>query len=98
MPAGPCECPVLELTRGAFCSALGRIGRVAEEQCTLPHAVPKIMRRTFTEPLIAARMKGSPREAAMNKYHFSLVVSDRVELTENVADALYSAGCDDATP
>ena len=34
----------------------------------------------------------------MNKYHFSLVVSDRVELTESVADALYSAGCDDATP
>jgi len=34
----------------------------------------------------------------MNTYHFSLVVSDRVELTESVADALYSAGCDDATP
>jgi len=34
----------------------------------------------------------------MNKYHFSLVVSDPVELTESVADSLYSAGCDDATP
>ena len=34
----------------------------------------------------------------MNKYHFSLVVPDSVELTEIVADALYSAGCDDATP
>jgi len=34
----------------------------------------------------------------MNEYHFSLVVSGRVELTESVADALYSAGCDDATP
>jgi hypothetical protein len=34
----------------------------------------------------------------MNKYHFTLVVSDPVELTESLADALYSAGCDDATP
>lgn len=34
----------------------------------------------------------------MNKYHFSLVVSDRVELSERIADALYSAGCADATP
>ena len=34
----------------------------------------------------------------MNKYDFSLVVSSRVELTEQVADALYAAGCDDATP
>ena len=34
----------------------------------------------------------------MNKYDFSLVVSNRVELTESVADALYAAGCDDATP
>ena len=34
----------------------------------------------------------------MNKYDFTLVVSGPVELTENVADALYAAGCDDATP
>lgn len=34
----------------------------------------------------------------MKKFHFSLVVSDPVELTESLADALYSAGCDDATP
>ena len=34
----------------------------------------------------------------MNKYDFSLVVSGSVELTERVADALYAAGCDDATP
>ena len=34
----------------------------------------------------------------MNKYDFSLVVSGPVELTEHVADALYAAGCDDATP
>ena len=34
----------------------------------------------------------------MNKYDFSLVVSNPAELTEGVADALYAAGCDDATP
>jgi hypothetical protein len=34
----------------------------------------------------------------MTKYDFSLVIADEVELTEDVADALFSAGCDDATP
>jgi hypothetical protein len=34
----------------------------------------------------------------MTTYHFSLVVADCVELTEGLADGLYSAGCDDATP
>ena len=34
----------------------------------------------------------------MNKYDFTLVVSNRADLTEGLADALYSAGCDDATP
>lgn len=34
----------------------------------------------------------------MTVYHFSLVVSDPVELTASLADSLYSSGCDDATP
>jgi len=34
----------------------------------------------------------------MNRYHFTVVVSDAVELTESVANALYAAGCDDASP
>lgn len=34
----------------------------------------------------------------MSKYHFTLVISGAVELTVSMADALYSAGCDDATP
>jgi hypothetical protein len=42
--------------------------------------------------------KATSAEEGMNKYDFSLVVSDRIELTESVADDLYAAGCDDATP
>jgi hypothetical protein len=34
----------------------------------------------------------------LRKYHFSLIISGDVELTDGLADALYSAGCDDATP
>ena len=34
----------------------------------------------------------------MNKYGFTLILSGSVELTEDVADALFEAGCDDATP
>ncbi len=34
----------------------------------------------------------------MNKYEFTLVLKGSHELTEEIADRLFSAGCDDATP
>ena len=34
----------------------------------------------------------------MNTYHFTVVLAGSVDLTEEVADGLYAAGCDDATP
>ncbi len=74
-------------------------GRVAGERYILRLEVPRIMPTTFAELLIAVRIKDKiEREASMNKYHFTLVVSETTELTESLADALYSAGCDDATP
>ena len=34
----------------------------------------------------------------MNKYDFTLILHGAWELTEEMADALYAAGCDDGTP
>lgn len=34
----------------------------------------------------------------MNKYDFSLVLSEPLALTDEIADALFQAGCDDSTP
>lgn len=34
----------------------------------------------------------------MTRYEFSLILSDSLELTEDIADALFEAGCDDGTP
>jgi hypothetical protein len=34
----------------------------------------------------------------MTKYGFSLILRGQVELTEEVADKLFEAGCDDGTP
>ena len=34
----------------------------------------------------------------MAKYQFTLVLDSRHELTEEIADALFEAGCDDGTP
>lgn len=34
----------------------------------------------------------------MHKYEFRLILKGSVELTEELCDALYSAGCDDGTP
>ncbi len=34
----------------------------------------------------------------MTKYQFTLILQGRLELTEDIADALFEAGCDDGTP
>ena len=34
----------------------------------------------------------------MPEYEFELVMEGRHELTDNLADALFEAGCDDGTP
>ena len=34
----------------------------------------------------------------MTKYHFTLILTDGVELTDDLADRLYEAGCDDGSP
>lgn len=34
----------------------------------------------------------------MKKYDFTLVLAGDLELTDDLADALFSAGCDDGTP
>jgi len=34
----------------------------------------------------------------MKKYDFTLILSGSLELTEEIAEALFEAGCDDGTP
>lgn len=34
----------------------------------------------------------------MTKYEFTLILKGDIELTEEIADELFEAGCDDATP
>lgn len=34
----------------------------------------------------------------MNKYEFTLILKGPLELTEEMADELFEAGCDDGTP
>ncbi|MGH8548734.1 MAG: hypothetical protein ACRERU_09085 [Methylococcales bacterium] len=34
----------------------------------------------------------------MTKYEFTLILSETLELTEEMADELFEAGCDDGTP
>ena len=34
----------------------------------------------------------------MNKYDFTLILTESLELTDDLADALFAAGCDDGTP
>jgi hypothetical protein len=38
------------------------------------------------------------RDRAMNKYDFTLILGESLELTDDIADALFAAGCDDGTP
>lgn len=34
----------------------------------------------------------------MKKYSFTLILAGALQLTDEIADALFEAGCDDATP
>jgi hypothetical protein len=34
----------------------------------------------------------------MHKYDFTLILGEPLELTDDIADALFAAGCDDGTP
>jgi hypothetical protein len=34
----------------------------------------------------------------MHKYEFTLILGEPLELTDDIADALFAAGCDDGTP
>ena len=34
----------------------------------------------------------------MTKYEFTLILKESLELTEEIADELFEAGCDDGTP
>jgi hypothetical protein len=34
----------------------------------------------------------------MNKYDFTLILAESLELTDDIVDALFAAGCDDGTP
>ena len=34
----------------------------------------------------------------MSKYDFTLILTESPELTDDLADALFAAGCDDGTP
>ncbi len=34
----------------------------------------------------------------MNKYDFTLILAEPLELTDDIADALFEAGCDDGSP
>jgi hypothetical protein len=34
----------------------------------------------------------------MSKYQFTLILSGPLDLTEDIADSLFEAGCDDGTP
>ena len=40
----------------------------------------------------------SLKDVRMARYEFTLILSGSLELTEDIADALFEAGCDDGTP
>jgi hypothetical protein len=38
------------------------------------------------------------KDRSMNIYDFTLILGESLELTDDTADALFAAGCDDGTP
>jgi hypothetical protein len=60
------------------------------------------MRRTYGGRLIVAPINNDGltlhSHRTMTKYEFTLILRGDLELTEEIADDLFAAGCDDATP
>jgi hypothetical protein len=86
---------------GDGCIVRSRIGLDAPEPFIRRREFQKIMRRTFAGRWIAARTTCKSSKGAMSamaKYEFTLILKGSRELTEEVADELFQAGCDDGTP
>jgi hypothetical protein len=60
------------------------------------------MPETFAGLLIAVRSKATVpcifKDRAMNKFDFTLILGESLELTDDLADTLFAAGCDDGAP
>src|SRR5947207_12253914 len=80
---------------GDGCTVRRRLG----EPVSLPFAARRESRRitpaTFAVRLMRALIEGIVR---MKTYEFDVVVKDASEITDDQADALFAAGCDDGTP
>jgi hypothetical protein len=60
--------------------------------------IPKTTPRTSAGPSTVAPMLNREDEPVMRTYEFTIILSDLPEMTEEVAGALYEAGCSDGSP
>ena len=49
-------------------------------------------------PALTKSRTMAKKRAATAKYEFTVILKGRIRLTEDVADALFAAGCSDGTP
>jgi hypothetical protein len=60
--------------------------------------MPKTCGERLTNALMVDLEQLYERYGSMAKYEFTLILSGPAELTEEAADRLFAAGCDDGTP
>jgi hypothetical protein len=74
------------------------IGLDALRQCIPRLESQRIMPKTFADPSTVALIHCNLRTPPYKKCEFTLVLKGSPELTEEIADQLFEAGCDDGTP
>src|SRR6266511_1563271 len=67
---------------------------VASSPCTVRRAFRKITPLTFGGASMLVRIEG----VYMKTYEFDVLLKDVAEITDEQADAIFAAGCDDGTP
>jgi hypothetical protein len=80
---------------GEGCVAGRRRAADASSRFTARRAFPKITRGTSGGARTLARIEGGQR---MKTYEFDVILKETQEITDEQADALFAAGCDDGTP
>jgi hypothetical protein len=72
-----------------------RLAADASSRSTARRAFPKTTRGTSGGERTLARIEGGWR---MKTYEFDVILKGAQEITDEQADALFAAGCDDGTP
>jgi hypothetical protein len=96
--AGGSSSQALGRMRGAGFTVPPKAEVAVSSPFTAHRAYLRIMRGTLGDASMTAPIEPTRIEATMKTYEFDVILKDATEVSDDQADALFEAGCDDGTP